>query len=125
MNSINHPAAISDKHRARYGDIWADMDFEMKQVSEKVFHDNPTTVPIGFLIVAGRRIEMTLNDLNVMQMNMETIISEAYAAPTTPREVRIKSTYVHLNITEINRLYETINDAVTTINRKYQLGLYL
>ena len=30
-NSINHPWAIGDKQRQRYGDAWADMDF--------VFHE--------------------------------------------------------------------------------------
>ncbi len=125
MNSVNQPWAISDKHRARYGNTWADMDFEVKQLPAQAFQDNPMSVVIGTLIVAGRKVDVTLTDLTNVQTFLESVIAQIYSSEATTHEVRIKSTYVHLNVTEINRLIETINDSITTVTRKYQLGLYL
>ena len=35
MNSLNQPWAISSKKRQRFGNTWADIDFEFNQLSEK------------------------------------------------------------------------------------------
>ena len=37
MNSVNQPWAISDKYREKYGNTWAEIDFEFKDILEKNF----------------------------------------------------------------------------------------
>ena len=125
MNSLNQPWAISDKHRERYGNTWADIDFEFKQVSEKKFQDEPYSTVVGTLSVANQHVDVTMKDLVNIQNNLKNMIPESIALPISTHEVRIKTAYVHLNVTEMNRVYETVDDAITSIQRKYQLGLYL
>jgi hypothetical protein len=125
MNSVNQPWAISDKYREKYGNTWAEIDFEFKDILEKNFLENPQSTVIGTLIVAGQREEVTMRDLSFMQTVLKTSIAEAVQLPMNEHEVKLKSKYVRLNVTELNRLYETIEDTITSIQRKYQLGLYL
>jgi hypothetical protein len=125
MNSVNQPWAISDKYREKYGNTWAEIDFEFKDILEKNFLENPQSTVIGTLIVAGQREEVTMRDLSFMQTVLKTSIAEAVQLPMNEHEVKLKSKYVRLNVTELNRLYETIEDSITSIQRKYQLGLYL
>jgi hypothetical protein len=125
MNSVNQPWAISDKYREKYGNTWAEIDFEFKDILEKNFLENPQSTVIGTLIVAGQREEVTMRDLSFMQTVLKTSIAEAVQLPMNEHEVKLKSKYVRLNVTELNRLYETIDDTITSIQRKYQLGLYL
>jgi hypothetical protein len=66
-----------------------------------------------------------MRDLSFMQTVLKTSIAEAVQLPMNEHEVKLKSKYVRLNVTELNRLYETIDDTITSIQRKYQLGLYL
>ena len=40
-------------------------------------------------------------------------------------EINIKSKSILLNRQEINRLSETLSDALLTVDRSYELGLYL
>lgn len=125
MNSVNQPWAISDKYREKYGNTWAEIDFEFKDILEKNFLENPQSTVIGTLIVAGQREEVTMRDLSFMQTVLKTSIVEAVQLPMNEHEIKLKSKYVRLNVTELNRLYETIEDTITSIQRKYQLGLYL
>jgi hypothetical protein len=125
MNSVNQPWAISDKYREKYGNTWAEIDFEFKDILEKNFLENPQSTVIGTLIVAGQREEVTMRDLSFMQTVLKTSIAEAVQLPMNEHEIKLKSKYVRLNVTELNRLYETIEDTITSIQRKYQLGLYL
>jgi hypothetical protein len=125
MNSVNQPWAISNKYREKYGNTWAEIDFEFKDILEKNFLENPQSTVIGTLIVAGQREEVTMRDLSFMQTVLKTSIAEAVQLPMNEHEVKLKSKYVRLNVTELNRLYETIDDTITSIQRKYQLGLYL
>lgn len=125
MNSVNQPWAISDKYREKYGNTWAEIDFEFKDILEKNFLENPQSTVIGTLIVAGQREEVTMRDLSFMQTVLKTSIAEAVQLPMNEHEVKLKSKYIRLNVTELNRLYETIEDTITSIQRKYQLGLYL
>ena len=125
MNSVNQPWAISDKYRSRYGEVWANIDFEFNSVSEKLFHDSPMSTIVGRLIVANVCEDMSMNDLGITQAAFKNLINESAFASGNTCEVRIKSKYVMLNKPEATRLFETIEDATTTITRKFQLGLYL
>jgi len=124
MNSLNQPWAISSKKRQRFGNTWADIDFEFNQLSEKNFEDEPYLTVVGTLSVANQRLQVNLKDLNDIQSNLKTLIPDAKILKGT-HEVRIKTAYVQLNVSEMNRVYETVDDAITSIHRKYQLGLYL
>lgn len=126
MNSVNQPWAISDKYRQRYGNTWADMDLEFKQIREDSFKTDPDTVVIGTLVVANQRVDVSLKDLHAIQQQLKTMLAELNNPTSDQRfEVRIRSRYIALTVSEINRLYETIDDSILTIFRKYQLGLYL
>lgn len=124
MNSLNQPWAISNKQRARFGNTWADIDFEFGQLSEKNFEDEPYLTVVGTLSVAKQHVQVNLRDLTEIQSNFKTMIPDAKILKGT-HEVRIKTAYVQLTVSEMNRVYETVEDAITSIQRKYQLGLYL
>ena len=64
MNSLNQPWAISSKKRQRFGNTWADIDFEFNQLSEKNFEDEPYLTVVGTLSVANQRLQVNLKDLN-------------------------------------------------------------
>jgi len=128
MGSINQPWAISDKHRAKYGDLWADIDFEMKTVSRKLFHDDPMNTIIGTLIFGNSKIKMTQRDLERSKQYLTNFINDLYYEKydrDTKFDIRIKDHNLTASRRHITRLYETISDSLESIIRSYQLGLYL
>ena len=57
--SINHPWAISDKFRNKYGNLWADLDFVFHlKLSKDNFKTDPMNVTIGDLKIGNQSIPM-------------------------------------------------------------------
>jgi len=126
MKSINHPWAISDKMRSRFGDVWADMDFVFNErISEDSFKNDPMNTDIGYLNIYNQHIQMPYKDLITYSKNIKSSVEEAYAygSKTATHEVRIKSQTFSLTAQELSKLSETLNDAVHTTVRSYELGL--
>lgn len=128
-NSINQPWAISDKFRAKYGEVWADLDFVFNnKISAEVFKEDPMNTEIGHLEVFNQHIKMHYKDL----LRLSKSLNEMYAkvvAEKAPKDlnynVDIKSYSFTLRKHEIGRLADTITEAAATTIRSYELGLYL
>ena len=44
-HSINHPWGISEKHRSRYGELWANLDFVFAdKISNDLFKENKSMI---------------------------------------------------------------------------------
>jgi hypothetical protein len=128
MKSINHPWAVSDKYRNKYGDIWADLDFVFKEkISEDNFRTDPMNTTIGQLNVFNQRIEMLYKDIISYAKTVKTLSEESYITGTKndSYEVRIKSQTFTLKRHELSKLSDTLNEAVSSTVRAYELGLYL
>lgn len=128
MKSINHPWAISDKYRARYGEVWANLDFVFAdKISKDVFSSDPMSTYIGDLCIFNQRIKMTYKDL--INYSKITLIAcnESYAMgqKTDMHDVRIKSNTFTLNRLELRKLAETLDEAASSALKAYELGLYL
>jgi len=125
--SVNQSWAISQKFRDRYGSTWADIDFFFKEkVYSRTFKNDPMNVNIGSLQLGGISIPFKYKDL--IQANKQ-VTKKGYnthrADISEKFEVDIKSKTFMLNRQEINRLRETLQDTLTTVQRSYELGLYL
>lgn len=128
MKSINHPWAVSDKYRNKYGDVWADLDFVFKEkISEDNFRMDPMNTVIGQLNVFNQRIEMLYKDIISYAKTVKTLSEESYITGTKndSYEVRIKSQTFTLKRHELSKLSDTLNEAVSSTVRAYELGLYL
>ena len=128
MKSINHPWAVSDKYRSKYGDVWADLDFVFKEkISEDNFRTDPMNTIIGQLNVFNQRIEMLYKDIISYAKTVKTLSDESYMTGTKNDiyEVRIKSQTFTLKRHELSKLADTLNEAVSSTVRAYELGLYL
>lgn len=125
MNSINQPWGISDKYINKYGSLWASIDFILKPITIKSLRDNPTSTVVGELVILQQHIPVTLNDLEELKLILKTNIKNITEDIECKHDIRIRYKSFKMNITEINRLYETVEDSLTSITRKYQLGLYL
>lgn len=128
MGSINQPWAISDKFRAKYGDLWADIDFETNKVSRKLFQDDPMGTTVGTLIFGNQKIKMTFRDLKRTKIYLSNFIDDLYYETydkDTKFEIQINKHNLTVQRRHITRLYETVTDAVDTVMKSYELGLYL
>jgi len=126
-NSINQPWAISDKIRNRYGATWADIDFTFNEkISEEAFREDPMMTEIGTLEVAGAKIKFRYKDLIAYSKSMaETSAKYSRISNESTFPIEIKTFTINLTPHEITRVAETLNDAMTTTVRAYELGLYL
>jgi hypothetical protein len=126
-NSINQPWAISDKIRNRYGNTWADIDFTFNEkISQEVFREDPMNTLIGTLEVAGAKIKFKYKDLiGYTKSTAEQAASYCKIKNETTFPIDIKSFTLQLTPHEITRVAETLHDAMTTVTRAYELGLYL
>lgn len=128
-HSINQPWAISDKFRARYGEVWADLDFVFNdKISAEVFKEDPMNTEIGCLEIYNQRIKLDYKDLTRLSKSL----NETYAKVVLEKpgkdfayNVDIKSYTFSLRKHEIGRLADTISEASATTIRSYELGLYL
>ena len=125
--SINHPWAISDKFRERYGDVWANMDFEfMDKISEEVFKTDPMNTVIGQLNIFNQKITMTYKDLVNYSKSIRIACNEAYVSKTSViADIRVKSNTFTLQRHELSKLADTLDEATASALRAYELGLYL
>lgn len=128
-HSINQPWAISDKFRARYGEVWADLDFVFNEkISAEVFKEDPMNTEIGCLEIYNQRIKLDYKDLTRLSKSL----NESYAKVVSEKSgkdfaynIDIKSYTFSLRKHEIGRLADTITEATTATLRSYELGLYL
>jgi len=128
MKSINHPWAVSDKYRNKYGDIWADLDFVFQEkISEDNFRTDPMNTNIGQLRIFNQKIDLLYKDIISYSKSIKTLSDESYISGTKNDiyEVRIKSQTFTLKRHELSKLSETLNEAVSSTVRGYELGLYL
>ena len=128
MKSINHPWAISEKYRSRYGEVWSNLDFVfLDKISEEVFKTDPMNSLIGHLHIYNQQIKMTYKDLVNYAKTIKTISDESYVSGTKldSYDVRVKSQTFTLQRHELCKLSETLNEASVSALRAYELGLYL
>jgi hypothetical protein len=126
--SINHPWAISEKFRTRYGNLWADMDFMFqKKISKENFKSDPMNVTIGELKLANQTIPMRYKDLISYSKSIEILSSNLYSerSKTQTYEVAIRRNTFLLTKTEIGKLSATLYEAMQSAAKAYELGLYL
>lgn len=128
-NSINQPWAISEKFVARYGETWANMDFEIEsKISEKNFKSEPMECLIGHLIIFNQKIAMRYKDLIAYSKVISTLSDNVYASKPNKHDafpVDIKGRTFILCKHEIGKLNQTLADSLQCAMRRYELGLYL
>jgi hypothetical protein len=128
-HSINQPWAITDKFRAKYGDVWADLDFVFNdKISAEVFKEDPMNTEIGHLEIFNQKIKFRYKDL----ISLTKVFTEKYSNVVAEKpakdyvyNIEIKSYTFSLRKHEIGRLAETISEAASVTIRSYELGLYL
>lgn len=128
-NSINQPWAISEKYVTRYGETWANMDFEFEsKISEKNFKTEPMDCFIGHLLIFNQRIGMRYKDLIAYSKSIDTLANNVYANKPNKQDafaVDVKGRTMMLRKHEIGKLAQTLSDAMHCAMRRYELGLYL
>lgn len=125
--SINQPWAISDKYREKYGDVWANIDFEFSEkISEEVFKTDPMNTVIGHLNIYNQQLKMTYKDLLNYSKSIRITCNEAYVSRIPViNDIRIKSNTFTLQRHELSKLADTLEEASASTLRAYELGLYL
>jgi hypothetical protein len=128
-NSINHPWAIGDKQRARYGNVWADMDFVFHdQIKRDIFKEDPMNTSMGHLELFKQRIMLRYKDLIFLSKQLQEQYNEAKILRQPkdyPISITIKNNQYSLTQHELSKLIDTLNEAEVTSMRAYSLGLYL
>jgi hypothetical protein len=126
--SINQPWSISDKFAAKYGDTWTKLDFEFEdKISAENFQEDPMNCSIGTLKCAGQTIHMSYKDLVSYSKALETYTNNMYGMRPTKTDVfavDVKGRTLMLVKHEVAKLNDTINEAYSTCNRAYELGLF-
>ena len=127
LKTVNQSWSISQKFRDRYGSTWADMDFFFKdKVYAETFKADPMNTEVGKLQLAGMSIPFKYKDLLSHSKVAAKVVTHCHRADISEKfEIDIKSKIHLLNKQEINRLRETLDDAIVTVQRSYELGLYL
>ena len=127
LKSVNHSWGITPKFRQKYGDTWADMDFYFEEkVSSDRFRTDPLNCLVGSLHLANQNFKFTYKDLISYTTSVATTIQNSYITDSDgviPFDIKSKT--VLLTKTEANRLYATLQDSLTSVQRAYELGLYL
>lgn len=125
--SVNQSWSVSQKFRTRYGSTWADLDFFFKdKVSAGSFKTDPMNTNIGSLQIAGTSIPFRYKDLINYAKKATKLGGATYRSDLSEKfDFEVRSKNIRLNRQEINRLRETLDDALVTVQRSYELGLYL
>jgi len=125
--SVNQSWAVSQKFRTRYGSTWADLDFFFKdKVSAGNFKTDPMNTNIGALQLEGIILPFKYKDLILYNKKATKLGAQTHRSDISEKfAIDIKSKTFMLNRQEINRLRETLDDALLTVQRSYELGLYL
>ena len=127
-SSINHPWAISDKIRAKYGEVWSNLDFVfLDKISEELFKTDPMNTTIGYLQIYNQHLNMTYKDLVNYAKTVRISTSEAYVNGdlNISYDIRVKSQTFTLTRHELSKLADTLEEAAESALRAYELGLYL
>ena len=78
--SINQPWAISSRHQARYGQLWADIDFIFEdKISAENFRVDPMNCLIGKLTIANQNIHMYYKDLIAYAKELDKQSNNVYS----------------------------------------------
>jgi len=125
--SVNQSWAVSQKFRTRYGSTWADLDFFFKdKVSAGNFKTDPMNTNIGALQLEGISLPFKYKDLILYNKKATKLGAQTHRSDISEKfAIDIKSKTFMLNRQEINRLRETLDDVLVTVQRSYELGLYL
>ena len=128
-NSINQPWAISEKFVTRYGKTWATIDFVVNsKISADNFKTDPMNCEIGSLYVYNHNIAMTYKDLINYEKQLGILLNNIYASranKTESHSVSVKGRECLLVKHEVAKLSDTISDALASVIKSYELGLYL
>jgi hypothetical protein len=129
IKSINTPAAVSDKFVAKYGKLWAELDFVVAdKISVDLFKEDPMNTDIGYLSLNNRTIKFKYKDLLTYAKSIEELANTVYtsnASKTDVFDVSVRGESFSLRKHEISKLASTLSDACTAVARGYELGLYL
>ena len=128
-NSINQPWAISEKYASRYGELWANLDFQINdRITNKQFKEDPMNTEVGNLHIDNRTLDLKYKDVlgyaksaDEMYNNIRELGSYAPAI----NEFSIKGRVFQLKKHEVSKLASTLNETAQVLSRKYELGLYL
>lgn len=127
-HSINQPWCISDKFAKKYGETWTKLDFEFEnKISAENFKEDPMNCSIGTLICAGQTIRMRYKDLVAYSKALETYTDNMYGSRPNKTDVfavELKGRTLMLVKHEVSKLNDTINEAYSSCNRAYELGLF-
>lgn len=127
--SINQPWAISPGHLARYGQLWADIDFIFEdKISAENFRMDPMNCLIGKLNIANQNIHMYYKDLIAYAKELDKQSNNVYSQRPAKEEtfpIEIKGRVFIIRKHELGKLAQTVNDALLISLRSYELGLYL
>ena len=128
-HSINHPWAISEKHRNRYGDLWANLDFVFaNKISNDLFKEDPMNTHIGHLEIVNQKIKMRYKDLIILSKNLQEKYNNMLFDKNSKNQtypVDIKGQIFQLKRHEFSRLTETISEATESTLKGYEVVLYL
>lgn len=127
--SINHPWAISDKYRNRYGNTWADLDFTFEpKISAENFKTDPMNCLIGTVHVCNQNIKVFYKDLVIYTKQLTNFMINMYGMKPKKEDVfaiDFKGRTFMLTKHEVAKFAQTISDAYDVSVRSYELGLYL
>ena len=127
IKSVNHSWGISPKFRQKYGETWADIDFYFAdKISKDRFRNDPMKCFVGTLELSRHSFKFTYKDLLSYTSSVAIAAKRVYGVKVEEAlPIDIKNRTILLNKTELNRLRETLDDALASIQRGYELGLYL
>ena len=128
MNSINHPWAISEKFKNRYGNSWSEMDFKVAKISNYNFRNDTLNTIVGTLHLCGQEISVKYKHLISAVNSAEEYATAVYfqrAEKDHKFSIDLLNKTFILKKHEIGKLSETLTDSLQTIQTGYQIGTYL
>lgn len=126
-SSVNQPWSISEDHVSRYGKTWATTDFLLNTLNAEQFRTDPLNTNIGTLRLAGKNIHMKYKNLISEASRVSQLASAAYMNKMDKSQkysVEVAGKDFSLAQHEITRLSETLDDALVTIQRQFQLNIW-
>jgi hypothetical protein len=126
--SINQPWGITDKFVSRYGKVWANTDFVTNDIHQNEFRNDPMNTQVGALHVGNIKIPMKFKHVISESSKMNQLL-ESLVLMKPKKDQKFSITILNktfeLKKHEITRIAETLETAVESIPRGYQLGLYV
>ena len=126
-SSVNQPWGISKKHVKRYGRTWATTDFILNTLNQEQFRNDPLNVNIGTLKLQGRNIRMKYKHLMSESQRISQLAEAAYMNKLDRDQkysIELSGNDFSLVKHEITKLAETLADAVSTVQKQYQLNIW-